>query len=497
MFTQELLFSSFKFCRIENSITPMRKYKFIDVFSGCGGLSLGLHWAGFKSVLTVERSPMAAETYSHNLRARIKKDKFKKFLNRKPSEMVDAGLYVGDMRELLSGDLAKKIKEIGIREEVDLLAGGPPCQGFSMAGKRNPGDIRNTMPIRFLELVGLVSPKVVLIENVSGFRHRFVKHGSEQGVAFDIEELLAKTGAGYVTQVLVLNSAHYGVPQERVRTVIIGMRKDLAIDPAVRLEPWKSGNAVLTGSLAPVPTIGALASPVSVKCAIGDLVSGPKGQYVNDLNSMPSRYKDCAKSDPENNKERKHSEKVVKRFRVYQILCALGINPSKVMKLATKDSRTELKQLLRDLNYADAQSPDGKLRVTCAADLIDLLIELKTKKHSQRALDRNEPSPTVLTIPDDIIHYSKPRALTVREMARIQSFPDWFIFRGKETTGGKNRKVEVPQYTQVGNAVPPLLAYAIGIKIRELLDKGTGWQTNERKVGKRTRNLAKAGAEKN
>jgi DNA (cytosine-5)-methyltransferase 1 len=96
---------------------------------------------------------------------------------------------------------------------------------------------------------------------------------------------------------------------------------------------------------------------------------------------------------------------------------------------------------------------------------------IPTKKHSQRALKEFEPAPAQLTVPDDLCHYEseQPRTLTVREMARFQSFPDWFEFKSKVTTGGKMRKFEVPQYTQVGNAVPPLLAKALGETIKKQL----------------------------
>jgi len=91
------------------------------------------------------------------------------------------------------------------------------------------------------------------------------------------------------------------------------------------------------------------------------------------------------------------------------------------------------------------------------------------KKHTIYLLEPTEPAPTVTTLPDDILHYSEPRILTVREMARLQSFPDWFEFKGKYTTGGTNRVKECPRYTQVGNAVPPLLAEGLGGMISQLL----------------------------
>ena len=93
------------------------------------------------------------------------------------------------------------------------------------------------------------------------------------------------------------------------------------------------------------------------------------------------------------------------------------------------------------------------------------------KKHANVILDETQPSHTLTTLPDDLLHYSEPRILTVREFARLQSFPDWFSFSGKYTTGGKQRKDECPRYTQVGNAVPPLLSRYIGDLIRDLLKK--------------------------
>jgi len=113
--------------------------------------------------------------------------------------------------------------------------------------------------------------------------------------------------------------------------------------------------------------------------------------------------------------------------------------------------------------------PNGEVLADSSDDVIHLLDELHTKKHRQHALDGKSTSPTVLTLPDDFIHYREPRIHTVREMARLQSFPDSFIFRSKETTGSDRRRFEVPQYTQVGNAVPPMMARAIGERLVELL----------------------------
>lgn len=95
---------------------------------------------------------------------------------------------------------------------------------------------------------------------------------------------------------------------------------------------------------------------------------------------------------------------------------------------------------------------------------------MNTKKAIMRVLDPNKPSVTVTTLPDDILHYDEPRILTVRECARLQSFPDWFDFSGSYTTGGQRRKVSCPKYTQVGNAVPPLMAEGMGLFICQEID---------------------------
>jgi DNA (cytosine-5)-methyltransferase 1 len=98
------------------------------------------------------------------------------------------------------------------------------------------------------------------------------------------------------------------------------------------------------------------------------------------------------------------------------------------------------------------------------------------KKRTLRVLDPDRPSPTITSLPDDLLHYTEPRALTVRENARLQSFPDWFLFKGKYTTGGHLRRKEVPRFTQVANAVPPLVARAFGEMLIELF-RGTGSRT--------------------
>ena len=157
----------------------MHKFTYIDLFAGCGGLSLGLEKAGFKLELAVEKSDMAAETFYHNFIQRIKSDdQWKKFASSETSVMEQAQqkLVVKELQAVLEcEELIQKLKD----QDIDLIAGGPPCQGFSLAGRRNPKDIRNKLPWQFLELADKVRPKAVIIENVSGMKQNFVKHNQE------------------------------------------------------------------------------------------------------------------------------------------------------------------------------------------------------------------------------------------------------------------------------------------------------------------------------
>jgi len=152
------------------------------------------------------------------------------------------------------------------------------------------------------------------------------------------------------------------------------------------------------------------------------------------------------------------------------------VNGHKDIILNEKKNKKPISNKLIKLIYTDLKNKNKHFsKIFKSRNKFEVFIKSVelTKKHSQRAMKKYEPSPAQLTIPDDICHYSpfENRVLTVREMARIQSFPDSFVFRSKETTGGKKRSYEVPQYTQVGNAVPPMMAFYLGEHIINLLDE--------------------------
>jgi len=171
-----------------------------------------------------------------------------------------------------------------------------------------------------------------------------------------------------------------------------------------------------------------------------------------------------------NQEPRAHTPATRQRFRLYQWMRDNGLQPRLLSQLASEGQAAELR-VLRELEGASypAKAPDGTELAGDSASMLALMIELRTRKHSQKALDWRQPARTVVTLPDDYVHPTEPRIFTVREMARFQGFPDDFEFRGKETTGSLRRRFEVPQYSQVGNAVSPFLALAVGRMISETL----------------------------
>lgn len=471
---------------------------YIDLFAGCGGLSLGLERAGFELALAVEKSDMAAETFCHNFIEPVTDSvQWKAFCSAETSveEQARKKIIVKELEDVLA--CKKLLKELKARH-IDLVAGGPPCQGFSLAGRRNPHDVRNQLPWQFLEFVEHVCPKAVIIENVSGMQQNFVKHGE----ASPFEQLriaLSETGNGYCVQPVLLNAMHFGVPQHRPRVMLLGIRSDIASAMGITTydETWKSDYDGMRHVLFPErPSLAPKATFFgdrirTVRDALYDLSDT---DYRWDLTHKKYKAKDSHYAHLmrnnrdwkpkhvkrraidyrlENHVLRKHAEHIQLRFRLYQYLRDQGISYRILSIPKQADMRDASKRaLIKEALHAacfPARSPDGHVLAKNADELSKVIMELGTKKHSQRPLNWDAPAPTVVSLPDDYVHPEVPRTLTVREMARFQSFPDCFVFRGKETTGSLRRRFEVPQYTQVGNAVPPLMAEAVGVVFYQLL----------------------------
>lgn len=449
--------------------------KYVDLFSGCGGLSLGIEEAGVELIAAVEKSDMAARTFFHNFVDDASDPlSWSRYVDLSVSEQVESKVIVNELGNVLAD---KHTMDKLRLENLDIVVGGPPCQGFSLAGRRDPSDVRNLLPWQFLEFVNYTNPKAVVIENVVGMNQRF---DTETESAFSqLRIALSEIGEGYVVQEVLVNAMHYGAPQHRPRLMLIALRKDIADAKSVTSSDgiWKSGftdEITSVPTLAPTPVVSR-AELQTVKSAVSDLTmhsSHRATSYVKILNekfSTSTRKK--IHGQKLNHIERKHTEKTVQRFRLYQYLAENGIKRNIISMANTglQSTRKLIGEQLINVKYP-AVAPDGITLAETETELVDLIIELRTKKHSQKVLAWNEPARTVVTLPDDYVHPSEPRIFTVREMARFQGFPDSFEFLGKETTGAQRRKFEVPQYSQVGNAVSPWLSAAVGKMITSVLN---------------------------
>jgi DNA (cytosine-5)-methyltransferase 1 len=467
--------------------------KYVDLFAGCGGLSLGLEQAGFDLTLAVEKSNMAAETFFHNFVERITdQDEWERFSSSDTpvQEQAKKKVVVKELAAVLEcPELLSKLKA----EDIDLVAGGPPCQGFSLAGRRNPADVRNKLPWQFLEFVEAVHPKAVVIENVSGMKQDFKKHG--QSSPFEqLRIALSETGPGYKVQPVLLNAMHFGAPQHRPRVMLIGLREDVAeaLGHEGSDQTWRSEFDHIQSTLfsrrpAVAPKGTHFAEDIlTVADAIADLSDDGYIENINisefakemreSIDWMPKRVRaSYVKGDLPNHARRRHAPHIETRFRLYQYIRDQGLN-AKILNIPKTEGVSEngLRVMVAEAlgnTSMPAVSPDGVVLAEDKIDLVTIIMELGTKKHSQRPLKWSAPSPTVVSLPDDYVHPSLPRTLTVRELARFQSFPDAFEFRAKETTGSLRRRFEVPQYTQVGNAVPPKMAKAVGLAVLSALKK--------------------------
>lgn len=395
--------------------------------------------SGWQGLFAVEKDANAFETLKHNLIEGTRGVNYN-WPGWLPKKRFRIGAFINKYREQL----------VTLRGQVDLIVGGPPCQGFSMAGRRKKNDPRNAMFRHYVEVVRLVQPSFLLLENVKGIDIEFDKEkrnkkGKRQRgrppktFSQRIREALDKIG--YRVFVNLLKAVDYGVPQTRPRYFVFAIAK-------VHLENIDGSFFSENGALNPFTVLGNLRSPFLLSKGLAPDIPVSVQDAISDLETKGKELIDC--EDSSGFKQIAY-DKPLTHFQKLMHGSMNGTGPNS-MRLANHREQTKVRfQLILDtcrrgvcLSEADRE-------------------RLGMKKHATVALAPNKPSHTLTTLPDDIIHYSEPRILTVRENARLQSFPDWFEFKGKYTTGGKQRVRECPRYTQVGNAVPPLLAELIGL----------------------------------
>ncbi len=409
----------------------VKKNTYIDLFAGCGGLSLGLNHAGWNGLFAIEKSPHAFLTLKHNLIDRLNHFQWPSWLEQKEHD-IDFVLQT------------HKSNLVNLKNKVDLVVGGPPCQGFSTAGRRVESDHRNKLINSYINFIRMVQPKIVFFENVKGFTQRFKKNKSK-GIRYSeyVQKALRRSGkefTGYDVHGELINFAEYGIPQKRTRFILIGIRKDLRETLQVKPKDFfldikkKKYKFLLNKNLNLTQNIGD---------AISDLLECNGKINCPDSNGFSSSIYDIPKSN-------------------YQRL--LRINLKKEIVPDSHRFANHGRETIKLFSSLLEKAPKGKRIVGEERKIFNI------KKRSILVFDKNSPSPTLTSHPDDYVHYSEPRILTVREYARIQSFPDWFEFKAKYTTGGKLRRVEVPRYTQVGNAIPPLFGEQAGIVLKDFIN---------------------------
>ena len=399
-------------------MTEREIMKYIDLFAGTGGLSLGLYNAGLHGIFAVERNKDAFSTLKYNLIERKKHFSWPNWLEMKNWD-------INELLEVHSKELAT------LNGSVDLVVGGPPCQGFSMAGKRKNDDIRNQLMHSYIEFIKLVQPTMLFFENVQGFTVGFKDHKDKQKYSDILVSELRELG--YNLDYKIVTMSEYGVPQNRKRFILFASKNgayEIFFD-----ELLKNKDCFLRDR--------GLKIPITISQAINDL------------------KKSHGEVDSKDTKAFKNG-KYGRATSAYQKLMRNNIERG-----AFPDSHrfAKHKSATIDVFKRLMTASEKSIRITPSMNLVEGL-----KKRGVTPLKKNSICNTITSIPDDYIHYDEPRIMTVREHARIQSFPDDYEFKGPYTTGGERRKTDVPRYTQVANAVPPLFAEQVGeviLKISE------------------------------
>lgn len=376
----------------------------VDLFSGAGGLTLGFQAAGFDVVLASDISEACARTHTRN--------------------MPEVPFLHADVSRISGDDI---LRRCGLRRgELDVLVGGPPCQGFSILGQRMLDDPRNRLFSEFVRLAGELQPRIAVIENVPGLATL------HNGVLLrEIRDAFQELG--YRVDCAELLAAQYGVPQMRWRMFFIAWR-DPSISCALFPTPTHGSSGI--GDLVPNRTVSVqqAAGFVTIAEAISDLPRVNSGGIVADYSGAPESAYQVAM---------RHGS--VSLHNHY----APRLNELNLERIRYLRPGQDWRDLPRDL------LPLGMQRA---------LRKDHTRRYRRMAWDGVARS-IITRFRDpksgEYIHPEQTRTITIREAARIQSFPDWFVFEGGYSC----------QYDQVGNAVPPLLARAVAESISSILLK--------------------------
>ena len=395
-----------------------KKYTFIDLFAGCGGLSEGFYKCGYKALLHLEIDSVACET----LKTRMK------YYGYDNKEIDDAVLCADITGENIIAEIDNRVKET-----VDIIIGGPPCQAFSSVGRAQSPDSMNNDPRNYLfenylKILNHVKPKMFIFENVKG-----ILTAKPKGVKI-FERIIREMSETYNVVddagVILLNAADYGVPQIRERVILIGVRKDIGyIDVNQIYSDIRKTNSNDDNNLP---------NYFTVKDAISDLPKLLPGESANKVIAESKNAKNAYLEKISNNSSlvynheaRKHNAQDIERYRI--------LSSHKNWQLK------DLQNVRPDLVHHDPKHFGNRYTVQ------------EWDKPGKTVVAHLYKDGNLFIHPDP----EQARTFTVREAARIQSFPDDFVFEGSRTQ----------QYKQVGNAVPPLMAEAFAKTLKNYLDK--------------------------
>ena len=405
--------------------------KVIDLFAGAGGFGLGFQLAGYAVTCSVEIDKWATDTLREN----------------------NPGMKVihNDITTFQSSEIIRQI----CSDSPDIIIGGPPCQGFSIAGPtpKDPKDPRNSLFQNFVFWVESLNPQMFVMENVKGILSR--KNADGEKVIDIIQN--AFEDLEYKTDIWELNAAKYGVPQLRERVFIVGNRFGITkIEQLVKTHFWASPNG--EGAQSNINNSGdfdSLLPAIPVWNALSDLPELEAGDGEEEqLYTMEPQtdFQRWARANQEilfNHVAMKHTERLVERFK------HIGSGQSVLDVPEEHGARKRSGNgVLSDVSYGS----------------------------NNRRFDPGRPSYTIpASFYSSFIHPYQHRNITAREAARLQSFPDCYRFVGKRTIisqkllerKGRHDEIHLSQYNQIGNAVPPLLAKAIAEHIRPILGNST------------------------
>lgn len=411
---------------------------YIDFFSGCGGLSLGLGWAGWHGVFAIEKDPMAFETFKRNL---VDVDAPNRHFRIWPSWLTQEAHTIEDVLE----DPVALEGLHRLSGRIALVAGGPPCQGFSVAGARNGNDPRNLLVFRQIEAIGILRPRFALVENVEGFEKKFVNSPRDHAAVSVASEAMEQLGEiGYNVGKVVINAADFGVPQLRRRVILFAISKEFVgeihVVPFVRQILWRMA----------LEQREALGLPTDRYTNIGEALSDLAGDNIVPDEEFPA-YKTCRYLPP---------------VGAYQMFMRQGEGLTDIPTCHRFNRHSS--KVVSLYRLALETQPRGRLSK-------EFLYANGCHSNKRYVLDVSKPCSTLTTAPEEIIHFKHPRVVSLREMARIQSFPDNFRFFGRYTLNGPARGIDVPRNAQIGNAIPPLVGRALGktlSKISQMVESG-------------------------